>query len=306
MNFEVLIDDALLSLVPDCGIAPGENKHVLSMLNDFEGGAWRYKRFENFIWDNVALTSLSHRERLSLVGRSHTHLVEAAKNLRMTDHPHDPGEGSEIAEIALYAIMHHHYKALPVVPKIFYKQNTQDFAKGADSVHIVVTEDGEFTLWLGEAKFYTSIVDSRLRAIVDSVGKALDSEKLRKETSIITSLSDLDLLDLTPPVRESIKNALSQDKSLDTLKPRLHVPILILHQCQLTNACTEMSAGYRDGLRTEHTERATAYFQQQIAQLSTLHLYKSITFHVILFPIPDKAQVVNGFLTTAKWYRDSH
>ena len=47
-------------------------------------------------------------------------------------------EGSELAEILLYGIMHHHYKALPVVPKIFNKQNSNDNAKGADSVHIVL------------------------------------------------------------------------------------------------------------------------------------------------------------------------
>ena len=60
-----------------------------------------------------------------------TELIEAAKNLRLTDiDGDDPGKGSEIAEIALYGIMHHHFGALPVVPKIFYKQNVQDNAKG--------------------------------------------------------------------------------------------------------------------------------------------------------------------------------
>ena len=38
-----------------------------------------------------------------------------------------------------------------------FKQNNQDNAKGADSVHIVIENENNFSLWLGEAKFYTNI-----------------------------------------------------------------------------------------------------------------------------------------------------
>ena len=38
--------------------------------------------------------------------------------------------------------------ALHVVPKIFYKQNPKDNTKGADSVHVVLDEKENFTLWL--------------------------------------------------------------------------------------------------------------------------------------------------------------
>ncbi|MGY8685369.1 Hachiman antiphage defense system protein HamA [Bradyrhizobium sp. UFLA05-153] len=69
----------------------------------------------------------------------------------------------------------------PVVTKIFYKQNDQDNAKGADSVHIVVNGD-DFTLWFGEAKFYNSIADARLDAVVTSVLNSLSTDKLKKET----------------------------------------------------------------------------------------------------------------------------
>ena len=50
--------------------------------------------------------------------------------------------------------MKNHYKALSAIPKIFYKQNDNDNAKGSDSVHIVIDPNGGFQLWLGEAKFY--------------------------------------------------------------------------------------------------------------------------------------------------------
>ena len=52
--------------------------------------------------------------------------------------------------------MKHHYGALSAVPKIFYKQNVQDNAKGADSVHIVLNNN-DFSIWFGEAKFYPNL-----------------------------------------------------------------------------------------------------------------------------------------------------
>lgn len=133
VDFEILIDDFFLNIKSDSDINPASRKKVLSVINDFQDGKWRYSKFQSFIWDNIAETSLSYKERLALVDRSHSSLVEAAKKLRLTDLNKDQdGQGSELAEIILYGIMKHHYNALPVVPKIFYKQNPQDNAKGAD------------------------------------------------------------------------------------------------------------------------------------------------------------------------------
>jgi hypothetical protein len=81
--------------------------------------------------------------------------------------------------------MRHKYDAIPVVPKIFYKQNSGDNAKGADSVHIVVNENGRFTLWFGEAKFYKSIEDARLPGIIKSIGNSLSTDKLKKKIVLL-------------------------------------------------------------------------------------------------------------------------
>ena len=85
-------------------------------------------------------------------------LRKVAKNLRISN---DTGKGSELAEILLYGVMKHHYKTLPVVPKIFYKQNCQDNVKGADSAHIVLEDDGSFSLWYGESKFYVDLLGAK-------------------------------------------------------------------------------------------------------------------------------------------------
>ena len=80
-------------------------------------------KFQSFVWDNIAETALSYQEREILNSQPHSMLIESAKNLRLTDADKDIGKGSELAEIVLYGIMKHKYKAFPVVPKIFYKQN---------------------------------------------------------------------------------------------------------------------------------------------------------------------------------------
>jgi len=239
------------------------------------------------------------------VDNGHSRLTEAAKSLRLTDADKDDiGRGSELAEIFLYGIMKRHYGALPVVPKIFYKQNSADNAKGADSVHIVVDKDN-FSLWIGEAKFYNEIEDSRLGEIVKSVGKSLQPEKLKRENSAITNLRDLDLLIEDVALRAKIRKLLGSRNSTDDLKPLLHVPILLLHECQLTSGTEMMTSAYQTEIADYHRQRATSYFKKQIKSLTkSVSLYDKITFHVILFPVPSKAAIVNRFLSNVETYKN--
>jgi hypothetical protein len=120
--------------------------------------------------------------------------------------------------------MKDHYSALPVVPKIFYKQNPQDNAKGADSVHIVI-EDNDFSLWFGEAKFYRNI-DTAITSAVDSVDAFLrNDDQIKKENSIITSVSDIDQMGLDGELVKQIKLTLNGENSLDNIKPKINIPI---------------------------------------------------------------------------------
>ncbi len=307
MDFEIVIDESFIHLCSDDTLEPIENKYVLSLINDYEDGKWRYGKFHNFIWDNIAETSLSYSERESLIDQPHSKLVAAAQSLRLTDADKDDiGKGSELAEIILYGIMKHHFNALPVVPKIFYKQNSQDNAKGADSVHIVVDKDENFTIWFGEAKFFNDISNTRLGNIIISVGNSLRTDKLKRENSIITNLNDLDPLIDNKELTEEIKRCLSYKNSIDELKPKLHIPILLLHECEITKLNTSLSQQHIDEIKEYHSDRANAYYKKHIKKLSELHLYNEITFHLILFPVPLKEKIVNRFTRTVKNYKDEY
>jgi hypothetical protein len=201
--------------------------------------------------------------------------------------------------------MKHHYGALPAVPKIFYKQNSQDNAKGADSVHLVLVGANDFTIWIGEAKFFNSISNDRLGEIVKSVGNSLATDKLQRENAIITNVKDIDSLINSESLKAKIKQALSPKHSIDSIKPKLHIPILLLHECKLTEACTSLSAKYKRDVIQYHRDRATAYFKKHIKALEDIHLYETITFHLILFPVPDKAPIVDKFIKDVEHYKEA-
>jgi len=305
MNFEILINNPFTDFCFDKSLTPVENKSVISMINNFEDKEWRYNHFQNFIWDNIAETSLSHKERESLVNNHHSLLTYAAKNLRLSDKSGDISKGSEIAEIILYAIMKHHFKALPVVPKIFYKQNAQDNAKGADSVHIIIENGNDFSIWFGEAKFYDSIEDARLAEIITSVENSLLTDKLKKENSIITNVSDIDSLIGDEKLRNEIKTSLSPRESIDLIKPKLHIPILLLHECEITQKQTSLSDDYKIEMINYHKNRAEAFFSKQINKLGAIPHYSEIKFHLVLFPVPLKKTIVDRFISIADFYKNS-
>lgn len=305
MNFKIILNDVFSVLTIDDTLNPMHNKKVLGIINGFENGTWQYDNFQKFIWNNIKETALSFKERSALISEGEDSvLTEAAKNLRLSESENDIGNGSEIAEIVLYGIMKNHYRALPIVPKIFYKQNRQDNAKGADSVHIVIEDNSKFSLWLGESKFYNSIENARLGPIIESVKESLSLVKLKKENSIITSVSDIsDFKEISAELRQQITSMLSQSQSIDIIKPILNIPILLLYECSITKDESHLTDEYVNKIIEFHKERATAYFKKQIEQCESVDLYSEINFHIILFPVPEKAPIVDKFIAKAQIYR---
>ncbi|WP_338337457.1 DUF1837 domain-containing protein [Marseilla massiliensis] len=282
-----------------------KNDFLLSVINGFEDGKWRKSEFRKFIFDNIAQTGLSAEERDNLYSESpYTSLTESIKNLRLVDK--DNGKGSEIAEIVLYGIMRYHYHALPVVPKIFYKQNPNDNAKGADSVHIVLDDQGDFSLWLGEAKFYNDIADERLYDPIKSVFDTISTDRIKKENSIITNIRDLEYVIIDPNIRKKVQTILRRDTSIDEIRKRLHVPVLLLHECSKTNKATELTEAYLNDIKEYHLNRAQKYFESQNnkQKKENIHGYEHIQFHLILFPVPQKKDIVNWFVERAKQIKE--
>lgn len=303
IDFNILVDDAFVNICTDPSLTPIDKSHLLSVVNGYEDNKWRMNLFRNFIFNNLAETGLSAQEREALADKKFETLVAAAQKLRI-EKKINKNSGGEIGEIMLYGIMKHHFNALPVVPKIFYKQNSKDYAKGADSVHITLNADGDFDLWLGEAKFYDSIKNARLDEPIASIDEMLSKKKLRDENSMVTNLHDLDVLLKDADKTKKVREALSTNVSLDDIKKRLHVPIMILHECDITKTTTDYNQTYKDAIIAYHKERANAYFKKMFSKLSTtVKNLASIHFHLILFPVPCKADIVTDFMNHAQLFQ---
>ena len=224
-------------------------------------------------------------------------LYQSVINLRLLD-----GEelGGEIGEILLFGIMRKFYSALPVVPKIFYKQNSNDYAKGADSVHIVLNDDSTFSVWLGEAKFYNSLENNRLDKILDSISNMLETDKLRKEFTMLTSLKDLDLYVDNKILLQDIKDKLSNGISMDEIKQQLHIPIMLLHECDITANNTKIMTEYKKDIKEKHFNITSSFIKKLDKKLKNTFAYHDIKFHIIIFPVPNKLEIVKRFNTKAK------
>lgn len=313
-KFDILIDDSFVNFNPNSvEITPDTNDFLVSLVNGFEEGHWMKKNFQNFIYNNIAETALKAEERIKIVDDSYSCLVESAKHLRLIDKDgvdeetkkKDKGRGSEIAEIVLYGIMKHHFNAIPAIPKIYYKQNDKMNALGDDSVHIVLTKDGDFQIWLGEAKFYNDLEDKRFGEPLDSIAQMLNPAIIRKEIGILTGLNELDVvLKDNLEMLEKVKSVLKNFTSIDEIKERLHVPILLLHECEITNCATRLSEEYKKKIIAYHYDRAINYFKKQIIKFKDYVDYDKINFHLILFPVPKKSEIVEWFISRAKTLRE--
>jgi hypothetical protein len=80
MEFEVIIDDSLLALGIGNERTKTSSNKLIGIVNDFEDGNWRYEKFYNFIWDNIAETALSLREREALKQNLEPPLLNQQRN----------------------------------------------------------------------------------------------------------------------------------------------------------------------------------------------------------------------------------
>lgn len=279
ITFEILFDDWLVNF---------DNYAVLSLANDFESNKWRISKFEDFILNNVQEIALTKKEVEALNEKPWSIIKKSISNLRLDENL------SELGEIFLYGILKEYYSALPIVPKIFYKQNHNDYVKGADSIHITLCDSGKYHLWLGESKFYSDL-DSAIKSACSSVYIMLQDEKLKRENSIITHLNDAK--EFLGDCAESFIAMLSDRTSLDEIKKILHVPISIIYECKdtqehLKKQPVEFNSTYKNMLISKHKEKCKAMSKKLNAKLKDIPFIEKIQFHIIVFPIVNKQEII--------------
>ena len=151
-----------------------------------------------------------------------------------------------------------------------------------------------------------NIANERMYEPVKSVFDTISTDKIKKENSIITSISDLQYVIHDPDTRKSVQTILRRETSVDEIRKRLHVPILLLHECDKTQKATELSKTYLEEIKRYHLDRAVNYFniQNSKQKKQNVHGYENIQFHLILFPVPDKNEIINWFVERAKQIKE--
>ena len=79
VDFDILLNEAFVNICLDTAICPIDKSSLLSVVNGFEDGKWRMNVFRNFVFNNLAETGLSAREREALADIRHT-AVTNSKN----------------------------------------------------------------------------------------------------------------------------------------------------------------------------------------------------------------------------------
>lgn len=137
---------------------------------------------------------------------------------------------------------------------------------------------------------------------INSIFDTISTDKIKKENSIITSIKDLEYVITEPTVRKNVQTILRRETPIDEIRKRLHVPILLLHECDKTYNATGLTDTYLDEIKEYHLNRAIRFFMSQNnRQLKeNIYGYEDIQFHLILFPVPQKDEIVNWFVERAK------
>ena len=301
--FDVIIADDKLCTLATAYVQNLEEERLLGIANDYEESKWRTKHFCKKIMDYLPLCALSKEEREKSQNARYSATEQAVGMLRCYVDDNAQKNSGEIGEILLYGIMQHYFNAVESVPKIFYKQNTNDIVTGADSVHIVANDD-DFSFWLGEAKIYKNL-NRAMASAVESVKGMLERTKLNKEKSLILGLKELRQNQQLAPHIDSIVNILSENASIDDFRKKLHVPILLVCEDDKVAQSVELDADLRDYLRAKCIADAQRFYEKLKDQLnSVMHQCRNVRFHLILFPIPSVEEVNAQFVKLKLKYTD--
>lgn len=280
---KITIDHCLATSVLELdNLGAGENLLAIHGCQDVN--CFGEKAFYRFIMKHMLNAALSLREREASFLSDAEKLKRAMSHYRVTTNQR--AKGSEIAEICLYGVMADYYKAVSSVPKIYYKQSRDKQVNGADSVHVVVDSTGEFSIWLGEAKFYKAPSVAAYKDITTSIVAMLDPERLEIENRQIAGLPDLKTALVNDEMYQRIQAILDSDGLSQELISVLHVPIMLLYG-------SNKIFGGEDKLIEDQKAIATNYFKQHLEDISkALPMLKEIKYHLILFPVSDKKSIV--------------
>lgn len=252
----------------------------------YESGDWHYAGFFDWLKSHILSYALTTKEIIDITADNAPAKTALAARMIHNREKNIDNRG-EIGELILHGLIRDLYKTTPLISKIYYKSDTSDTVKGFDAVHVIYDEakDEITSLWLGEAKFHTDAKNAIYKAFQSATG-FLEDRKMKREFVLIRNH-----LDDSNAASKRAEELLSQATSLDMIRPRICVPVLITYVSDVTNKHTKVSAEFIDEIKTE-IQANIDHFATKFKDIEDVHV------HVFFMPLRDKDKVEHLFNET--------
>lgn len=217
------------------------------------------------------LTTLNHTN-------SYIRLKQAAARIYTSPKYQKRGEAGEIAA---HAVCRKYFGTIPLAPRVNYLSASNDPVKAFDLVHVRYLDEGEFELWLGEAKFYTCRKQA-IKEAISSINSHITKGFLTNEKLLLGPQVSNDI-----PHSDKIKELLSSEVSLDQLMKNAVFPVLIAANSDATPKYAEANDTYIEEVQEEMDELW--------ANLQASGLSDKIRLFLIYVPLGDKGKLNVAF-----------
>lgn len=195
----------------------------------------------------------------------------------------------EFGELLLHIAVRQTFGSLPAVSKIYYKTSANDTVKGFDAVHVVEKPDG-LELWLGEAKFYSSITHA-IRDAAASLRSHTGTDYLRSEFTVV-----LNMLDASWPHANELEKLLNPNTSLDQVFARLCIPVLLTYDSPCVGNHKQCDEPYIEAFEAE--------IQANRALFAAANLPDDIAIHLFLMPLWQKQALAKALDAQLRAWRE--
>lgn len=251
----------------------------------YEAGEWNYRSFLVWLQRHIPQYALTHSELATLNKQNMVDLTVKAARL-IHDRDKKITKKGEIGELILHGLICDVYGTEPLVTKIYYKSHPTENVKGFDCVHIIFDADAQTidSLWLGEAKFWTK-ADGAIEDAFKSVRGFLEAKRMQKEfLTVRTHFDD------KHPAKQQAEKLLSEHTSLDEIKAKLCVPVVIAYESEVTGRYTRADNTFLGALEAEIQGHIDTFLNK-----FKLDADMDVDIHVFFMPLRDKDKTLEMF-----------
>jgi len=201
-------------------------------------------------------------------------LRDAARLIYTSDNYNNRGE---FGEIVLHLLLRDFCGTIPLISKIYFKDNRNSAVKGFDGVHIQICETLK-KLWLGESKIYTN-GRSGVLDLAEDVKKHLKQDYLRSEFSLISTKIPEKI-----PEREYWIKLLDKHQTLDNIFGSICVPCVCTYSSNLFKNYQDVTKEYLQDFKKESHKLKSDF--------DTVNAVTDVEIILMLLPIESKKDLV--------------